>query len=456
MSETAIVQRREALPTAFEPQSLGELVKFCDWMSECDLLPEALRGKPRHMALVLIKGRELGFTMMQSLACINVIKGRAVVNAEGIVAKVLQHPKCLYFSPVETTDEVATYETLREGAPKAVRLSFTLAQAKRAGLAGNDNYRKHTEAMLRARCAMALARAVYPDAVLGLNEQGEGEEIAGRPLPVAAEVTVERHAPTNGLGECPDAVRDDIANACVGDMPLSLDDAARIYANHERALGQEDRTAVFAALKLASGASAAKLNAAIASEWAKREPAQPAPAEREPGDESEAEPYSVEQAEHDYAAAGSVDEVTAIDAEVAKLGLPKRSTARARLIAARKDALDRLRPPPDGTTTPRPANGNADAKGAAGEAPAHDGTQAKLLAAMQLMKECNSSVHVARHYAAHVDELPPALRPRYRDFAEAYLHGRYPKAVRSVAVASELLDRAVADRDGDGVARRVA
>jgi hypothetical protein len=183
--------RREAIPTAYEPQNLGELMKFAEWMSECDLLPEALRNKPKHFALVVIKGREIGFSMMQSVACINVIKGRAVVNAEGIVAKVLAHPDCVYFTLVESTDQVATYETLRRGAPQPVKLSYTLKQAQRAGLTGgNGTYQKHTEAMLRARCAMALGRAVYADAVLGLNETSEGEEIAARQPSVAANVQI--------------------------------------------------------------------------------------------------------------------------------------------------------------------------------------------------------------------------------------------------------------------------
>ncbi len=175
---------RRVETAAFEPQTLGELVKFADWMSDCELLPKHLRGKPKDFVLIAIKGREHGFTLMQSLACINVIGGRAVMNAEGVAAKVLAHPACDYFIPVVTTAECATYETLRRGAPQPVRVSFTIADARAAGLASNDNYRKHPAAMLRARAAMALARAVYPDAVLGVSEHGEAEEIAGRAVPV--------------------------------------------------------------------------------------------------------------------------------------------------------------------------------------------------------------------------------------------------------------------------------
>jgi hypothetical protein len=54
-----------------------------------------------------------------------------------------------------------------------------MEQAKAAGLSGGDNWRKHTAAMLRARCSSALARAVYPDLMMGVYEHDEAREIEG-------------------------------------------------------------------------------------------------------------------------------------------------------------------------------------------------------------------------------------------------------------------------------------
>jgi hypothetical protein len=62
--------------------------------------------------------------------------------------------------------------------PEPTRLTFSMDDAKRAGLAGRGPWQKYPQAMLRARCAMALARAHYPDAVMGALEEGEARDIA--------------------------------------------------------------------------------------------------------------------------------------------------------------------------------------------------------------------------------------------------------------------------------------
>lgn len=73
---------------------------------------------------------------------------------------------CEYFQLLETTDEIATYETKRRG-EQPIRLSYTIGQARNAGLGNKDTWKGHAQAMLRARASMALARAVYPDVTSG-------------------------------------------------------------------------------------------------------------------------------------------------------------------------------------------------------------------------------------------------------------------------------------------------
>jgi len=56
------------------------------------------------------------------------------------------------------------------------RHEFTLEDAKRAGLADADNYRKYPKAMLFSRCMSAGARAMFPDVLAGMytpEELGE-------------------------------------------------------------------------------------------------------------------------------------------------------------------------------------------------------------------------------------------------------------------------------------------
>lgn len=145
-------------------------------LSKSALIPQALRGKPADVLVVLMKGRELGLQPMQALGEINCIQGRAVVSAQLKVGRCVRDKVCAYFRLVSSDGKQATYETQRKGS-EPVKLTWTMQQAQAAGLTGKDNWKAHPEAMLRARCSSALATAVYPDLVLGLDTK---EEVADR------------------------------------------------------------------------------------------------------------------------------------------------------------------------------------------------------------------------------------------------------------------------------------
>lgn len=140
---------------------------------------------------VLLKGHELGFTPMASAGSIAIIKGKVSLSADATIALCKRSPACLYLRLVESTEEVATYETQRAGDPSPTALSYTIAQAKTAGLTGSQTWRAHAPAMLRARCGAAIARAVYPDLVAGIYDPDEVAEIV-RAEPARVEVPAPR------------------------------------------------------------------------------------------------------------------------------------------------------------------------------------------------------------------------------------------------------------------------
>lgn len=158
----------------FVPESLGEALKLSERLAVSGLIPVALKGKPADVLVVLMTGRELGLAPMQALRSINVIQGKAAMSADLMQALVISRREvCEYFKLVESTPLVATYETLRKGNPSATRLSYSMEDAKAAGLATNDNYRKNPAAMLRARCKSSLCRAEYPDLLVGVYDPEE-------------------------------------------------------------------------------------------------------------------------------------------------------------------------------------------------------------------------------------------------------------------------------------------
>jgi hypothetical protein len=200
---------------------------------------------------VLLKGHELGFTPMASAGSIAIIKGKVSLSADATIALCKRSPACLYLRLVESSEEVATYETQRHGDPSPTALSYTIAQAKTAGLTGSQTWRAHAPAMLRARCGAAIARAVYPDLVAGIYDPDEVAEIVrSEPAPARVEV------PDVSLAAL-ETWRETLADvATLRDMHAawtlaapSLHAAGR--ADHGRTLASERLTALGYALTLA-------------------------------------------------------------------------------------------------------------------------------------------------------------------------------------------------------------
>ncbi len=184
---------------------------------------------------ILLKGHELGIQPMAAASGIGLVSGKVSLGADITVATCARRRDvCLYFSCVESTDKLAHYTTHRAGAPAPVSLTYTFAQATRAGLTSSGTWRAHTEAMLRARCAGALARAVYPDLVAGCYDPDEIEEIQSHDVAPIVET-----APQPPSAPKPTALDDYRARLSAAGC---LFDAAQDYRALSQRLHAEDAT----------------------------------------------------------------------------------------------------------------------------------------------------------------------------------------------------------------------
>lgn len=158
------------------PKSLDEARGLSNTLSKSALLPDALRGKEADILMTVLTGAELGLAPMQSIRAIDVIKGKPTLKAEAMVALVRRRRDvCEYLVLRESTATKCTYETKRAGDPSPTTMSFTVEDARAAGLLGNDNYKRFPAAMLRARCGSAICKAVYSDLLLGVYDPDELE-----------------------------------------------------------------------------------------------------------------------------------------------------------------------------------------------------------------------------------------------------------------------------------------
>lgn len=133
---------------------------------------------PQQAMVILARGTELGLPAGTALGAMHIINGKLTLSARGKVAVVKSRPDlCAYFREVEASDTHAVYETQRVGqAPERER--FDLAEAERAGLMKNDNWKKWPKAMCRARASANLADRVYEDVLAGLATREVMEDVA--------------------------------------------------------------------------------------------------------------------------------------------------------------------------------------------------------------------------------------------------------------------------------------
>jgi len=184
MSSTAIaVAAPITAVVPFQPSSVTEALELATMLAQSSLIPVALQKHPADVLVVILTGREYALSSMQAMRGMYVQNGRAIFYADQLVALVRRSGLCNSFRVVESNERRAVYETKRHGEP-SVRLEWTIDMAKRAGLAGKDNWQHYPSAMLRARCKADLCRAVYEDVTQGILTS---EEVADGVIDVTPE-----------------------------------------------------------------------------------------------------------------------------------------------------------------------------------------------------------------------------------------------------------------------------
>ena len=150
---------------AYTPRDPQEAFELAKRFAASKLLGEV--GTPEQAFLIMATGAELGIPATTALRSIRVQAGKPTLSADLLRSLVLRSPACEYFRCAESTDISCRWVTKRKNHPEE-SLTWTMADAERAGLSGKDNYRKYPRQLLNARCSAELARRVYPDVVLGV------------------------------------------------------------------------------------------------------------------------------------------------------------------------------------------------------------------------------------------------------------------------------------------------
>lgn len=139
-------------------------------------LPKAI-DTPEKAIAVMLAGREIGIQPMRAIRELHVIDGKVGMSAKLMMALVYERIPGATFKIAESSDTACTVVAGRPGDDKPATFTFTLDDAKRAGLLEKDVWKKWTRDMLRNRAVSEACRAVFPDATGGSYTHEELETI---------------------------------------------------------------------------------------------------------------------------------------------------------------------------------------------------------------------------------------------------------------------------------------
>jgi hypothetical protein len=147
------------------------------------ILPEAIKT-PETAVAIMLKARELGIGPMEAFEGIHVIKGRPTVSPQ-LQLTLIYRSGLLQDMKVQPGPGRCTVTMVRRGGMSIVK-TFSVDDAKRAGLAGKDVWKSYPEQMCQWRAVGYCADILFPDVTGGMyrpEEMGAVVDADGEPVP---------------------------------------------------------------------------------------------------------------------------------------------------------------------------------------------------------------------------------------------------------------------------------
>lgn len=163
---------------SMEPRNLDEAMKYADLLSKSTLVPKAYAGRPGDIIVAIQMGREVGLKPLQALQNISCVNGRPCVYGDAPLALVRNSKKMEDFrEDFDLKTMTATCSIRRAGQPTPIVRTFSLNDAKLAGLSEKDNYKKYGKRMIQLRARAFALRDGFSDVLQGLSIGEEVEEV---------------------------------------------------------------------------------------------------------------------------------------------------------------------------------------------------------------------------------------------------------------------------------------
>ena len=159
------------LATFTDPSTMSATWQYAETVARASMLPAAYRGKPADVLIAIGLGQAVGIPPAQSLYEIYVVNGRPSPSANLMAALVRRSGHKLR---VDGNAESCTATLVRADDPDyPFTATWTIDQARAAGLANKDTWKQYPAAMLRARAIAEVVRMGASEAVLGMEYAAE-------------------------------------------------------------------------------------------------------------------------------------------------------------------------------------------------------------------------------------------------------------------------------------------
>lgn len=174
-------------PQAIIPQSFDDAYRIAQVLAASKMVPEGLE-LPEQIVVVIMHGAEVGLAPMQALQSIAMIRGRPSIWGDGAMGLV-RGSGLLEWAREQINGEgdemIAVCAVQRRGEPDSVTRTFSVADAKLAGLWGKGiTWSTYPKRMLQMRARSLALRDVFADVLRGLYITEESMDIP----PSAAEI----------------------------------------------------------------------------------------------------------------------------------------------------------------------------------------------------------------------------------------------------------------------------
>tara|TARA_R100001198_G_C5229231_1_gene208944 strand:- start:651 stop:1649 length:999 start_codon:yes stop_codon:yes gene_type:complete len=159
------------------PTNMTEAMQFAETMAVSAFCPKAFQGKPADIVVAVQWASEVGLAPLAAMQNMAVINGKPSLYGDGMMALITGHSEYVSHKEWREGDEAfCTIVRMRFGEKVETTRSFSLADAKLAGLTGKGPWRSYPKRMLQMRARGFAARDAFPDALSGVIIKEEAQD----------------------------------------------------------------------------------------------------------------------------------------------------------------------------------------------------------------------------------------------------------------------------------------